>query len=93
MEYRKSGIVISSAAPGGIATEMLALSGLDKKHGMDSPFNMKAKAAARKVIKAFKKKKFVYVPGIVNKLTVFLIRFFPRKWAARITELIYRPPS
>lgn len=93
MEYRKSGIVISSAAPGGIKTEMLTISGLDKKHGMDSPFNMKADVAARKTIKAFKKKKFVYVPGLANKLTVFLIRFFPRKWIARMTEIIYRPPS
>jgi short-subunit dehydrogenase len=93
MEYRKSGIVISSAAPGGIKTEMLTISGLDKKHGMDSPFNMKADVAARKTIKAFKKKKFVYVPGFFNKLTLFLTRFFPRKWVARMTEIIYRPPS
>lgn len=93
MEYRKSGIVISSVAPGGIATEMLTLSGLDKKHGMDSPFNMKADVAARKAIKAFKRKKFVYVPGFMNKLTVFLVRFFPRKWVARMTALIYDPPK
>jgi short-subunit dehydrogenase len=93
MEYRKSGIVICSAAPGGIATEMLTLSGLDKKHGMDSPFNMKADVAARKTIKAFKRKKFVYIPGFMNQLTVFLVRFFPRKWVARVTALIYTPPK
>lgn len=93
MEYRKSGVVISSVAPGGIATEMLSLSGLDKKHGMDSPFNMDAAVAARKTIKAFKKKKFLYIPGFVNQLTAFLVRFFPRKWVARVTEMLYRLPE
>ncbi len=93
MEYRKSDIVIASYAPGGIATEMLTLSGLDKKHGMDSPFNMKADVAAKIGIKAFKKKKFICVPGFINKLTVFLLRFVSRKMTARIAENIYSLPK
>jgi short-subunit dehydrogenase len=91
MEYRKSGVVISSFAPGGIATEMLSLSNLDKKHPMESPFNMKPEAVAKKAIKSFKKKKLVSVPGVLNKSTVFLLRFLPRKLIARISEKLYRP--
>ena len=93
MENKKGNVVISSYAPGGIATEMLSLSGLDQKHPASSPFNMAASKAAKLGIKAFKKKKFYYVPGIANKLTVFLIRFFPRKWVAAVTEILYRPPE
>lgn len=92
MEYRKSGIAICSFAPGGIATEMVTTSGLTKKHSLDNPFNMKADVVARKAVKAFKKKKFVSVPGFFNKLTAFFIRFVPRKWLACLTEIIYRLP-
>lgn len=91
MENKKSGVVISSFVPGGIATEMLAYSGLDQKHDASSPFNMNADKCARLAIKTLKKKKFYSVPGFMNKLTAFLVRFFPRKWVAFATEIIYRP--
>ncbi|MCK4763963.1 MAG: SDR family NAD(P)-dependent oxidoreductase [Candidatus Aminicenantes bacterium] len=92
-ENKDSGVVISSFAPGGIATEMNVKSGLDKKFPLDNPFNMKAEIAARKAIKAFKKKKYLSVPGFMNKLTVFLSRFFSRKAVTLGTEIIYRPPE
>lgn len=91
MENKKSGVVISTFVPGGIATEMLEYSGLDQKHDASSPFNMDADKCARLAIKILKKKKFYSVPGFSNKLTAFLVRFFPRKWVAFATELIYKP--
>ena len=91
LENRKSPVVISSFAPGGIATEMLSRSGLDKKHGLDSSFNMNVDIAARLAVKAFKKKKFLSVPGFINKLIHFLTRFFSRKWVATLSESVYRP--
>jgi short-subunit dehydrogenase len=91
MENRKSGVVICSFAPGGIDTELLAKSGLDKKHGSNSPFNMNADKVAKLAVKAFKKKKFLSVPGILNKLTIFSVRFFPRKLVTAIAESIFRP--
>lgn len=90
-ENRKNGIIISSFAPGGIATEMLTKSGLDKKHGMDSPFNMNPDVVARLAVKSFKKKKFISVPGFINKMTVCLARFLPRKVIAFASEGVYRP--
>ncbi len=91
LENRKSKVVISSFAPGGIATEMLTNAGLDKKHKLDSPFNMSAEKAAKLAVKAFKKKKFYSVPGWMNKVSVFLTRFFPRKVAAACAEIAFRP--
>jgi hypothetical protein len=93
MENKKGNVVICSYAPGGIATEMLQYSGLDQKHPAESPFNMDAAKAAKLGIKAFKKKKFCYIPGFMNKLMAFLIRFAPRKTVAWATEIIYRPPK
>jgi len=91
LENRKSKVVISSFAPGGIATEMLTKSGLDKKYALDNPVNMKAEKVARLAVKAFKKKKFLSVPGFMNKLMLFLVRLFPRKLVAAASELTYRP--
>jgi len=91
--YRKKGIFISSFAPGGIITEMIINAGLGEKIKTDSIFNMKAEVVAQKAVKAFKKKKFLSVPGILNKATVFTARFISRKTLARFSELIYRPPS
>jgi len=90
-ENRHSNIIISSFAPGGIATEMLTKSGLDKKHDLNSPFNMDVNKAAKLAVKAFKKKKFLAVPGFTNKLIHFLTRFVPRKLVAFASEAIYRP--
>ena len=92
-ECRKSGIVISTFAPGGIATEMLTKSGLDRKYGMSSIFNMNADKVAKKAIRSLKKKKILSVPGFFNKLSFFLIRFFPRKVIARFVKGVYRLPE
>jgi uncharacterized protein len=91
VENRNSNVTISSFAPGGIATEMLTKSGLDKKHGLDSPFNMNVDKAATLAIKCFKKKKFVVVPGLMNKITVLLTRFLPRRLVVTASEKVYRP--
>lgn len=92
-ENAGSSVIICSFAPGGLATEMITRSGLDKKHGLDSPVHMKASVAARIAIHGFKRKKRVVVPGMMNKLTVVLFRLFPRCWSSRVAEMIYRPPS
>lgn len=93
MEYRGSGITICSFAPGGVITEMITNIGLEKKIELHSRVNMKADIAARKAIKAFKKKKFLVVPGLLNKATVFVVRFLPRWLVAFLAEIIYRPPG
>ncbi len=84
-EYRKSGVSFSTFAPGGMATEMLALSGLDRKHGMDSPFNMHPALSARKALSAFKRHKLCRVPGILNRMGMIIFKHAPRAfswWAA-----------
>ncbi len=94
-EYRNAGknkIVISTFAPGGIRTEMITMSGLVEKHPFDSPFNMKPEIAAQKALRAFKKGKYLAVPGLLNKLTVMLAKHLPRRLVSRAAEIVYRPP-
>jgi short-subunit dehydrogenase len=92
-QYRKKGIIISTFAPGGIRTEMISNSGLAGKHPVDSPFNMKPEVAARKAVNALKKKKYVSIPGLTNKLTVFFMKHMPRRLVSRAAEFFYRPPK
>lgn len=69
-ENKNKNIIISSYAPGGIATEMLSNSGLDQLKGADDPFNWSADKVAKKVIKSFKKGKLIGVPGLDRKSVV-----------------------
>jgi uncharacterized protein len=88
-EYHGSGVSFSTFAPGGMATEMLTLSGLDRKHGMSSPFNMHPAVSARKALAAFKKRKLLRVPGIINRMGMFIFKHAPRAfswWAAARVE-------
>ncbi len=90
-EYGKKGIVICTFAPGGIATEMIVKSGLDKHFGMDSRLLMRPDRAALLAVRGFKKKKLINVPGSLSKLVVFLQRILTRKSVIRRTERIYAP--
>jgi short-subunit dehydrogenase len=90
-EYRKRGIVICTFAPGGIATEMITKSGLDKHFGMNNPVLMPPARAAELAVRGFKKGKLLNVPGILNKAVVFSQRFSPHKSIIRAAERIYAP--
>jgi len=92
-EYKGSGIAICTFAPGGIATEMITRSGLDRRFGTHSPFHLSAGKAAQKAIKAFKRGKVLYVPGFLNKLILFLHHLLPRRLLLWAAEIIYRPPE
>lgn len=92
-ENRGRGIAICSFAPGGIATDMLTDSGLDRKFDRDSRLNMRPERAARKAVAAFKKGKAVAVPGLSNRLVVVLSRLLPRRLLLRLAAHAYRPPG
>ena len=89
-ENNGENITISSFAPGGIATEMLSSSGLDKLRGSDDFFNWSAEKVAEKAISSFKRKKLLSVPGLVYKLGLILKRILPRKVLLHFLEKSYR---
>ncbi len=89
-ENERSGITISSFAPGGISTEMLSSSGLDKLRGSDDSFNWSAEAVAKRAIRSFKKGKLVSVPGFIYKFGLILKRILPKKTLLFFLEKSYR---
>ncbi|MCX6564975.1 MAG: SDR family NAD(P)-dependent oxidoreductase [Candidatus Aminicenantes bacterium] len=90
-EYRNRGVVICTFAPGGIATEMITKSGLDKHFGENNRVLMHPERAAELAVRGFKKKKLINVPGILSKLVIITQRIIPRKTVIRETDRIYAP--
>jgi short-subunit dehydrogenase len=90
-EYRGSGVVLSTFAPGGIATEMIARAGIHRKIPAEHPFFMDPAKAARKAVASFKKGKLLTVPEPILKLALFLVRFVPRAAVAPLASRIFEP--
>ena len=90
-EYRGRGVSFCTFAPGGMSTEMLTLSGLENKFGMDNRVNITPRAAARMAVDSFKKGRAVRVPGLLYKAVVFCTRLVPRAFIARVMERMYAP--
>ncbi len=90
-EYKGRGVFFCTFAPGGIATEMITLSGLDRKIPLDSAVNMEPARAARIAVAALKRGRERCVPGLMNKAVVFLSRLVPRSLVAWSAERLYDP--
>ena len=83
-EIAGSGIKVTALCPGGTRT---AFQEFDKRKSILFPV-MKSSRVAEKGYKALMKGQRVIVPGLTNKIEVFLIRFIPRNLIARLASLI-----
>jgi hypothetical protein len=85
-ELRGSGVSVTVVSPGVTATEFLAVSGqqptLYQRLAM-----MQSDDVARAGVRAMLRGKPSTVPGLVNKLPAFLMRFTPRRLQARAAHL------
>jgi len=87
-ETRGTGVRVTALCPGPTATEF------QKRSNTEDVFEnflglMKASRVAEAGFSGFKKGKSLVIPGFMNKLQVFIVRLFPRKWvtaAARFVE-------
>ncbi len=91
IEYRGKGIVFSTFAPGGIATELLASAGIDGKFSADNPVNADPRIVAADAVRAFKRGRLVTIPGALYRTATTLARFAPRRLVAWFMERLYRP--
>ena len=89
-ELRGSGISVTVFAPGGMATEMLELSGLSRKFKADDVGIMSADQCARIALQALIKRKGLSVPGPGNKLASLGMRLGPQPLVMHLIDRIYR---
>ena len=94
-ELRRSGVSVTVFAPGGIATEMLDISGLSAKFRHDDFGMMRADVCARRAVRALVTRRRLVVPGATNRLTATLMRLLPQRWVVPIVARLYRrePPA
>jgi short-subunit dehydrogenase len=89
-EYRGAGVVFSTFAPGGMATEMLTLSGISRRVPLESPVNMDPARAARLAVAGFTRGRLLTVPGALYRAMSLLVRLVPRSAVAAAASRIYR---
>jgi len=88
-ELKDDHIPVTVFCPGGIATEMLELSGLSEKFHPGDVGVMDAVTCARYAIEAFRNEADLSVPGPSNLVTSFAMKAFPRSLVAKAVRKIY----
>ena len=78
-ELRDRNVSVTVFAPGGIATEMLELSGLSAKFKAGDLGVMDAETCARLALRAFARRRALYVPGALNKVLALAMKVVPSR--------------
>lgn len=86
-ELRGSGVTITTLCPGGTKTEFEE-NAIRKQSIKPSSRGMEAEKVARIAYRALMKGKRIVVPGLLNKIQVFAIRFLPRALVTRLTGMM-----
>lgn len=88
-ELNKKPYSLSLFAPGGIDTEMNHGSGLALTFS-DSVFVQPVASCAKDALDTLINRKILYVPKVLNRLQVLLVKLFPRFITIRFTTMAYR---
>ena len=87
-EYKPFGVHVLTLCPGPTYTEFgRGHMDLDKAIGR---LGMTAEKVVEAALLGLRKKKAVVIPGFLNKLGIWLQKFFPRCWTLAISRLIFR---
>jgi hypothetical protein len=84
-EVSGSGVTVTALCPGGTKTAFQDFE--NRRRSVFTPV-MDAERVSAIGYKALMKGKRVVVPGIVNKMQVFMVRFIPRRLAARLSGFV-----
>jgi uncharacterized protein len=91
-ELRGSGVRVCCLLPGPTNTEFGTVSGVEHallfKLGL-----MSARAVARAGHRGFRRGRLLVIPGVLNKLTPWLVRFSPRALARKFTKRLNKVPE
>ena len=90
-EYRRSGVVISTFAPGGIDTELIRNAGVDGIVSTRGVFFLSPQKAARLAVRAMKRGRYRGIPGPLARTMVIVSRLLPALLVGRIAARVFRP--
>lgn len=90
VEYKNERVVFTTVCPGGMATTQ-AMKDSIKSMGIGGKLStIPVSKVAEGSLKALKRKKKIYVPGLFNKFLVFISKPFTKSFLARQSGRIYR---
>lgn len=91
-ELRGTGVRVTCVCPGPTATEFFEVSGVNPAM-RKLPHVMPADDVVARTLDALDDGRAVLVPGLVNWLTAFVVRLFPRVLVRWVTGLMFAPPK
>lgn len=83
-ELAGTGVTVTALCPGPTRTEFQKQS--NTEHIRENAFAMEAAPVAKMAYRGLMKGKRLVIPGFANKLSVFLVRLFPRRLVIRVTR-------
>ena len=89
-ELRHTGVRVTCVCPGPTATEFFEVAAVDPMMAK-LPHVMSADAVVARTLDAFDDGRAVLVPGVVNWLTAFVTRIFPRLIIRAVTGRLFAP--
>jgi short-subunit dehydrogenase len=90
-ELKGTGVSVTVLCPGVTATEFFAVAKQDKLSAFQRLTMRPSAAVVSGALRALFRRKAVYVPGLLNRINGFAVRFLPRTWAAAAAETMLRP--
>ena len=93
LEIEDRRVSVTVFAPGGIATEMLEVSGLSRKFKAGDFGVMPADLCAGLALRALVRRRELYVPGFFNQLGAVAIKLAPHGFVSRRLASVYREPK
>ncbi len=88
-EVKHTPLAITALCPGVTDTEFFDAAGYTNLSGFLNK-RMPVERCARVGLAAFRKGKMTIIPGLTNKLVVFLQRFLPRSWVAGLSRRVLK---
>lgn len=87
-ELHQEAVSLTIFAPGGISTEMTHNSKL--RYFENTALLQDVASCAAEAINAMQERRYLYVPGVLNRVQLFFSRFVPRKVLGFITRTAYQ---
>lgn len=91
-ELRRTPTSATCVCPGGTETEFHAQAGAGNYGWVANASMMSAEKCARLAVRAMLKGKRAYIPGLINKLSCFGVRFVPRRFASWMAQRVLGKP-
>lgn len=87
-ELEGTGVTVTALCPGPTLTGFQARAGIENIHIIRAGMLMDAESVARAGYQGLIKGKTLVIPGILNKVFAFLVRFVPRRWVTRLVRTL-----